>query len=238
MKLFKRTDIGGRKENQDTVDNQAFGNGVLAVVCDGMGGGVNGKEASRRAVNRFISVFDKNFSPEMTDFRDLLTICMQEANTVVYDEAKIVRSTGSMMGTTCVAAFVTNELAHIVNIGDSRAYLIDREKIIQITTDHSVVQLMYERGEISREEMKTHPDKNILLRVLGVEETVKAEYHKVRYGDGFILLCSDGLSNAVEDNDILAICNDNPLNSVATLLVEQAIVNGGSDNISVIVVAK
>ncbi|MDR0918023.1 MAG: Stp1/IreP family PP2C-type Ser/Thr phosphatase [Oscillospiraceae bacterium] len=236
MKLFKRTDIGKRKENQDTIDNKSFETGVLAVVCDGMGGGYNGKEASQRAANRFITAFEQGYNPEMTEFKELLLSAMQAANTVVYDNGKSVRESGQMMGTTCVAAFITKELAHIVNIGDSRAYLIRDNDIIQITTDHSVVQLMFEKGEITKEEMSTHPRKNVLLRVLGVEEAVKADYFKVKYDSGKIMLCSDGLVNAVSDEEILEVVNSVSLNLAATSLVEQAVINGGNDNISVVVV--
>ncbi|GHU57009.1 protein phosphatase [Clostridia bacterium] len=238
MKLFKRTDIGKRKENQDTIDNKSFETGVLAVVCDGMGGGLYGKEVSERAANRFIRVFEKGYNPDMTDFYDLLILAMQEANSVAYEVGEIARRIGATSGTTCVAAFVTKDLAHIVNVGDSRAYLIDKDEIKQITTDHSAVQLMYDLGEITKEELKTHPRRNILLRVLGVEPTVKAQYIKKKYDDGLLMLCSDGLTNAVSDEQILEIANSTFLNVSATTLVEQAVINGGSDNISVIMIAK
>ena len=150
----------------------------------------------------------------------------------------VANSTLSGMGTTVVAAIVKDDYAIISHVGDSRAYLIN-DDIIQITTDHSVVQSLIQSGKLTLNEAKTFPDKNIITRALGVGESVISDYSVVPlYPGDSILLCSDGLTNFADNSNILNIFKNNNLIDVPDLLIETANSGGGGDNISVAIVSK
>ena len=126
---------------------------------------------------------------------------------------------------------------YLANVGDSRVYVVSENNINQLTTDHSVVQMMIDRGEITREEAVDHPQKNVITRALGVEDEVRIDYTQEIYNEGeTVLLCSDGLTNFVSDADILKICNENDCYTYADCLVEAANENGGGDNVTVVTV--
>jgi protein phosphatase len=138
------------------------------------------------------------------------------------------------MGTTIVAAVINGDLAHIVSVGDSRAYLLGDE-IRQITRDHSVVQEMLENGDVTVEEARTHPQKNIITRALGVQKKVDIDYmEEVLLPSEKLLICTDGLTNMVLDSEILALANSAETSSLADKLVALAIEKGGTDNITVV----
>lgn len=233
MKVTQSTNIGQRQENQDYMFYEEYPEGVLAVVCDGMGGGIGGRDASRIAVNTFSETFKHLYQRQnsINFLKDMLLRSIMNANTEVFKAAN-----GEMMGTTCVGGFITENDAFMVNIGDSRAYLVSNDNIHQITKDHSLVQQKYDRGEISYEQLKNHPQKNMLTRVLGIYETVNADYFEVRRGGGKILLCTDGLTNAIEDDKLLKIFNISEEHAISDVLTQVSVMAGGKDNITVIVI--
>ncbi len=207
MQSWGLTDPGiVRKENQDAYRIEKLeGGGLLAVVCDGMGGAKSGNIASRLAVEVFVEevrrCWTRNMSQDKIDM--MLRGAVKLANFTVFDQsAQFPEFDG--MGTTLVAALIKGKKATIVNVGDSRAYSIDGEGIQQITKDHSLVQLMVDRGELKPEAAKNRPGKNYITRAIGTEPVVMCDIFRrdVTRGD-FILLCSDGLSNVMDDQEIL-----------------------------------
>ena len=240
MKIFTKTDIGlVRSENQDTVWGEMLSEGACAaVLCDGMGGESQGGLASKIAADVISARIKENFNELMNrnSVRNLLITAVVAANSMVWDTAR--QKVHEVMGTTCVAAIVFGGTAYIVNIGDSRAYQLfvqgDDECIRQITKDHSHVQELVDRGEITEEQAKTHPRRNKITRAIGAEANVTPDYFELPMNSGdMLLLCSDGLSAYGDDLDILDICFDSEHESCCESLVKYAYRNGGNDNISV-----
>ena len=236
MRYTALTDIGlKREENQDTVKCKEFGENILAVVCDGMGGERAGREASEIAIDEVIDRFSEGYSDDLEDeeIRKLLISSISAANSVIYTKARFdYKNFG--MGTTCVAAFVNKSSAYIANVGDSRCYVITEEGLCQITTDHNVAALLYEQGKISEDELVNHPQKNMLLRAVGVDKTVQVDTFILDYDDKIsLLLCSDGLSGYSSNEEIFEIIIDTPFETVANELVKLAYSKGGRDNITV-----
>ena len=207
MQYWGLTDPGCvRKQNQDTfLIQQLDRNTLLCVVCDGMGGAKSGNIASSLAAEVFAQeigrCWNSNMDREKID--QMLRSAVKLANFTVYDQAQQFTEFDGM-GTTLVAALIRNRKVTVVNVGDSRAYCIDEDGIRQITTDHSLVQLMVERGEIPPEKARDYPGKNLITRAIGTEPMVMCDiYHReVSKGD-YLLLCSDGLSNVMDDQEIL-----------------------------------
>ncbi len=240
MKFRFGTDIGlKREENQDSVRCEYFGHNVLAVVCDGMGGERAGKEASEIAVSEFFQRFRDGYSEELDSdgIRKLLISSVSAANSVIYTKARLdFKNFG--MGTTCVAAFVNSEAAYIANVGDSRAYVITQDGLYQITADHNVAALLYERGEITEEEMVNHPQRHMLIRAVGVDKTVLTDTFTLTYKDKInLLLCSDGLSGYCSDDEIFDVISDNSFENMTDALIELALSKGGRDNVTVAVIS-
>ena len=144
------------------------------------------------------------------------------------------------MGTTCVAAFVTDKSAFIANVGDSRAYLIvENEGVFRITTDHNVASLLYEQGRITEGEMENHPQKHMLVRAVGVEKTVQTDTFIIDYEDKIsLLLCSDGLSGYCTDDEIYDVIMNSDFDSVTEELINLALSKGGRDNVTVAVISE
>ena len=144
------------------------------------------------------------------------------------------------MGTTCVAVFVTDKTAFIINVGDSRAYLIvENEGIFQITTDHNVASLLYEQGRITEEELENHPQKHMLVRAVGVEQTVQPDTFLLDYEDKIsLLLCSDGLSGYCTDDEIYDVIKNSDFENVTQNLIDLALSKGGRDNVTVAVISE
>ncbi len=238
MKVYSATDVGRvRQTNQDYlyVSEQPLGNlPNLFIVADGMGGHRAGDFASSYAVRVFVEAVkeDDSFNPVR-----IMRRAIENANRQLYEQS-LKNENMKGMGTTFVAATIVGRYAYIANVGDSRLYLYDG-KMEQVTRDHSLVGEMLRMGEISKEEARVHPDRNIITRALGVGEDVSADFFDVRLEDHVkMVLCSDGLSGYVTDQsmaDILENCEeeDNP----AELLLAKANENGGGDNIAVIVVS-
>ncbi len=207
MQSWGLTDPGCvRKQNQDAYRiEQLDRNTMLCVVCDGMGGAKSGNIASTLAVEVFAEEVRRSYFPLMDSEKldQMLRSAVKLANFTVYDQAAQFEEFDGM-GTTLVAALVRHKKATVINVGDSRCYGINRSGIHQITRDHSLVQMMVDRGELTPEVAKTYPGKNFITRAIGTETMVHSDiYHwDVSRGD-FLLLCSDGLSNVMDDQEIL-----------------------------------
>ena len=207
MRSWGLTDQGCvRKQNQDAYQIEKLDrNSLLCVVCDGMGGAKSGNIASTLAVDVFVEEIKQSWKPQLEQSKidQILQGAVKLANFTVFDQSQQIPEFDGM-GTTLVALLVHGKKATVVNVGDSRAYGIDDNGIFQITKDHSLVQMMVDRGDLSPERAKTYPGKNFITRAVGTESTVMCDiFHlDVARGD-FFLLCSDGLSNMMDDQEIL-----------------------------------
>ena len=207
MQSWGLTDKGCvRKMNQDAYDIQQLDrNTLLCVVCDGMGGAKSGNIASSLAVDVFSQEIQRTWTPNMEwDKADqMMKSAVKLANFTVYDQARQFEEFEGM-GTTLVAALIRGWKISLVNVGDSRAYRISQNGIRQITKDHSVVQMMVDRGELTPEASKRYPGKNLITRAVGTESSVVCDVFRQELNRGdFLLLCSDGLSNLMDDQEIL-----------------------------------
>lgn len=235
MKTYSITDIGKRRtSNQDFIyasDQAVGGLSNLLVVADGMGGHNAGDFASRYTVETMVDYIENAKEKRPIP---LLSAAIHQANDFVIEKAKSDKALEGM-GTTVVAATIRDGYLYVANVGDSRLYLIDQE-IGQITRDHSLVEEMIRAGELQRKDARSHPDRNIITRAVGVRTPVKIDFFDVKLEKGDkILLCSDGLTNMVEDEDILRIVKkSSSLEEAAKHLVNEANKNGGKDNISVV----
>ena len=235
MKTFSKTDIGRKREiNQDYVfaTDDTIGNlPNLLVVADGMGGHRAGDFASRFTVEVLAEEVQncKETHPET-----ILGNSIQAANERLLEEAeKDNRLEG--MGTTLVAATILDHVLYFANVGDSRLYLINKE-IRQLSKDHSMVEEMVRLGGLTEEEAKHHPDKNIITRAIGVKQKVEPDFFEYRLkGGDIILMCSDGLTNMVDDDEIFQIVKSaRDIVEAVESLIQRANENGGSDNIGVV----
>lgn len=243
MKSFGITDKGKvRKENQDSyiIENCDRRNSAVIAICDGMGGAKAGDLASQLACKAFVSgVYEALISPKFytENIEKILKASCADANGVVYEYSGFDPNYNGM-GTTLVGGVISKRKAHLVNVGDSRAYLISDSGIKQITRDHSYVNELIAMGAIKPEEAPNHPNKNVITRALGVDRKVEADYFStdLRRGD-CILLCSDGLSNMVTDEEIFAVfkANHKPEHICRTLL-GMTLDRGAKDNVSVVAV--
>ena len=237
MKISSLTDIGVKREmNQDYFYSSEEPVGRLPnlfLVADGMGGHRAGEFASRFTVETIVETAQKS---KKEDAAAILTESILSANRQLYEYAR-EHSEMYGMGTTIVAAVIDGSHLLAANVGDSRLYLAGA-KMEQITKDHSLVQEMVRLGEMDAERAKTHPDKNIITRAVGVDQDVQIDFFEVDVQPGQrILLCSDGLTNMVDDSRILEVLNSfGELTEKTELLVELANQNGGRDNITVIII--
>lgn len=236
MKVFSATDVGQKRQmNQDFLftSEEPVGNlPNLFVVADGMGGHNAGDFASRYGVSVLVENVkkDKNFNPVK-----IIRAGIEAANREVLEQAKRDPSMAGM-GTTMVVATIVGGYAYIANVGDSRLYLVS-DHLSQVTQDHSLVAEMVRLGELTPEEARNHPDKNIITRAIGTGEDVRIDFFDMKLEEGsMLLLCSDGLTNMVDDESIYDIVKkvENP--GRAQALVDQANANGGKDNIAVILI--
>ena len=207
MQCWGLTDAGCvRKQNQDTYHIQQLDrSSVLCVVCDGMGGAKSGNVASSLAADVFVQEVQRSWHSNMDwDKADqMLLSAARLANFTVYDQAQQIPEFEGM-GTTMGAVLVQGRRVTAINVGDSRAYAIDADGIQQITKDHSVVQMMVDRGEITQEQARTYPGKNLITRAVGTEPIVECDIFRREMDRGdFLLLCSDGLSNTMDEQEML-----------------------------------
>ena len=242
MKAYLGSDIGKtRSENQDSIRAESFPDGVLALVCDGMGGMQNGSAASKIAVaaaeERFCAEYVSGMPPEAVC--ELLRNCAADANQKVY-QAAVRSEMRARMGTTLVGVFARDDVMCTVNVGDSRCYLLPEDgPLQQLTTDHTVVQLLFEQGTITAEERATHSRRNELIRAIGVSSRVLADTQTVPLsGQDRVLLCSDGLYSMVDAERIAEMIRSNAPDQLPELLIAEANEQGGRDNISVILLTR
>lgn len=241
MKIIARTDAGMvRENNQDSYTAFELDGAVIAVVCDGMGGAAEGALASNQAVMAIKEYITERFYGTMSDIsiKSLLVSAVESANRFVYNLSRTDDKYYGM-GTTAVAAVISESYVYIAHVGDSRAYKKSDGTLTQLTKDHSIIQHMIERGEISAQEAAAHPDKHIITRALGVDTDVKVDFCQEPFNENDILiLCSDGLTNYVGTDDIISLTNDGCYFDYADRLVNLANQNGGGDNITVVAVEK
>jgi len=242
MQCWALTDPGiARAQNQDAFQVESLDkNTLLCVVCDGMGGAKSGNVASTLAADVFTQEVKRTWLPDMSRERleQVLYGAVKLANFTVYDQAKQFEEF-SGMGTTLVALLIQGRRATIVNVGDSRAYLIDSDGISQITTDHSLVQMMISRGELTPEKAKSYPGKNLITRAIGTETQIMCDvFHRnVEKGDCF-LLCTDGLSNLMDDQEILfEVAHGHDMSQCCQHLLDIAKKRGAPDNVTSVLVA-
>lgn len=242
MRISAKTDVGlTRSVNQDSFSYGEFSQtAIWAVVCDGMGGASAGDVASKVASDLIAEKLSKSFNPDMnsSSIFNLIKSVAETANLQLYSMANENPDLQGM-GTTAVITIVSGGNMYIANAGDSRAYYYCKETgLTQITRDHSVVQAMVELGEITPDEARNHPRKNIITRALGVEDTIELDFYEQEVSeDGMLLLCSDGLTNYVTDEEIEKIIVNTEFDKLADVLVNSANENGGGDNITVVAVA-
>ena len=239
MQIYANSDKGLlRESNQDAFAYEIFSPNVFfAVVCDGMGGANAGNIASQFAVKVIKDYLLRSYKTGMSSaqIENVLRSAVYSANTAVFDAANKDESLKGM-GTTAVLLFVDGNTGYILHIGDSRAYSYTGRGLSQITVDHSVVQNMIDSGEITPDEAKIHPNKNIITRALGVADEVNGDMNFIDLSIGdIILLCSDGLSNFVNAEDISQILDEFDEN-VASKLIDKANAGGGGDNITAVVI--
>ena len=229
-----------RAQNQDVFRIEELDrNTVLVAVCDGMGGAKSGNIASKLAIDVFTEEVRCSYKSSMAQeqHEQLLVGAVKLANFTVFDQAQQFEDFAGM-GTTLVAALVCGKNATIVNVGDSRCYHITQSDIRRVTVDHSLVQMMVDRGELTPEEARSYPGRNYITRAVGTEPTVESDVFAIRLERGdTLLLSSDGLHNEVEDQEILfevvhGVNNDN----CCRRLVDIADMRGSPDNVTCVLV--
>ena len=239
LKSYSTTDKGKTREvNQDYIYSSDEPVGMLPnlyIVADGMGGYNAGDYASRCSVEAFVAQVQKNEQPTVVG---TMTEALKAANTTVLQQARENEEFRGM-GTTFVAATVFPDRVYVMNVGDSRLYLVGDE-IKQITVDHSYVEEMVRKGELQRKDARIHPKKNVITRAVGVEDTVEADFYEVEpeKDSRYLLLCTDGLTNMIEDEEIGHLIRKytrTPQEAVHKL-VRKANDYGGKDNISIIII--
>ena len=242
MRVEFATDTGPvRSSNQDACRCGVFSEkSAWAVVCDGMGGANGGNIASSIAVDEIEGMLKSKFSESMTpgSIKSLVINSIQRANTAIYQKAG-GQSELQGMGTTAVVMVAAQGRLHVAHVGDSRAYLRSQGSLSQITMDHSYVQDLENFGQITKEQARTHPRRNIITRVLGVHDYVMADYGVWDFNKGDIALaCTDGLSNYIEEGLLESYIEKHGSDNGALVkdLIEYAVKNGGSDNITIAVV--
>ena len=233
FEIGNRSDVGRVREvNEDYFGSFHGSFGELLVVCDGIGGHKGGETASRLAVDVIKNHFE-NLNDDYDVKHELLN-ALTAANNKLVETASEDKSLAGM-GSTAVIILFKDNLAYTANLGDSRIYLVRDEKVKQLTTDHSLVQQMIDSNMLSPEEAENHPKKNVITKSLGREGAVEpdsSEPIELLKNDKFVL-CTDGLTNYVKDEEIFNIAANNPVQQAAGKLVDLANEKGGSDNITV-----
>ena len=205
----------------------------LFIVADGMGGHKAGDYASRHTIERVVASISRNSSEEPVT---IIQEAISKANELLVAESN-EDETKSGMGTTLVIATLVGDKLIVANVGDSRLYVIS-DMVRQITRDHSLVDEMVRLGELNPSEARSHPDKNIITRAIGAQKNVKADFFEVELAkDDYVLMCTDGLTNMVRDEEILDIVrSEKEPEAIAHKLVRMANNNGGRDNITVTII--
>lgn len=241
MKIVAKTDIGlTRTSNQDSyAAGELPGSVAWAVVCDGMGGTNGGNLASSTAVKIISERISSSYRQGMSfsSIKNMFMSAIIAANVSVYDMSK-ENPELSGMGTTVVVAIVANERVYVAHAGDSRAYILTSGKLHQLTKDHSFVQEMVDSGKLTIDEAREDPRKNLITRALGVSEDLQIDFCEEDISENDVLLiCTDGLTNYVEPEEIYELTEDGKFYEFAERLVNRANNNGGGDNITVVTVS-
>jgi len=238
LKTFSITDIGKRRKiNQDYVYTRETAIGNLPnvfIVADGMGGHNAGDYASKVTVETMVEEIEKSFEKNpVLIFEKAIETANERIRRKAREEADY-----EGMGTTVVVATCLGKYLQIANVGDSRLYIVNKKEIKQITRDHSLVAEMVRMGGLAKEEARNHPDKNIITRAVGAGKTVEPDFFTVELEEGdVVLMCSDGLTNMLEDEEIrMIVSGTRDVAEKASMLVDAANENGGRDNISVILI--
>jgi len=239
LNVAQRTDIGLQRQNNE--DNMAFvipedpqvmaKRGALFIVADGLGGHTKGEVASEIAVR---AVSDTYYQDEQEEVALSLQKAIKQANTQIFSTNA---STSKEMGTTCVVAVLQGDTAYIANVGDSRAYILRNGQIKQVSQDHSVVAEQLRAGLITKDQVFGHTDRNKITRCLGIKSDVEIDVfsEQVQEGD-LLLLCTDGLSNVIDDEELARIVQEFQPQESVSKLIDRANEEGGSDNITAMIV--
>ena len=210
--------------------------GCIAIVCDGMGGHNSGDYAAQLAIDNI----PKNYYDAQASFKESLNQAIQKANQLIFQTAS--RNTKhAKMGTTCTAVVILDQDLFIAHAGDSRIYSIAKDDIHLLTTDHTYVEHLFKSGLISKEEKDTHPDRNIVTKVIGTQKSIEIDNYYLKNhfkNDQKLLLCSDGLYDYIKDDEIKKVVNELDKEDAAKYLIDTAKKRGGHDNISVLIVDK
>lgn len=242
MQIWGLTDPGNiRSQNQDAYNIVEFGHDrAIMIVCDGMGGAKSGNVASSMAAEAFVAEVRRSqrLALSVERVKQILLGALELANKAVYEHAKL-GDEYSGMGTTLVAAFLLKNTAVVINVGDSRAYHFSAQGVHQVTRDHSIVELMVQRGELTPEQAKTYPGKNLITRAVGTEPEVEGDlYVQELHKDDCLLLCSDGLSNEMDDQEILfEVVHGMKKSTCCERLLSIAKNRGAPDNVTVVLAA-
>lgn len=239
ISVFGLTDKGlHRKDNQDAMSyNVITENTAWGVVCDGMGGTSSGDIASKIATVLFedaMGYYYNEKGDKVPPVALLREIVAKANEMIIYYGEENPECLG--MGTTLVATMIEDSLAYVVNVGDSRAYHISHDSICCMTRDHSVVQMLVESGNITAEEARCHPQKNIITRALGTSNTVEGDIYEYNLKEGdWLLLCSDGLINEVEDSEMLSlVASELSPEEIARGLLDLVLSRGARDNVTIV----
>ncbi len=229
MVFAAKTDKGKvREKNEDFF----YAKGNILIVADGMGGHNAGEVASKLAVETAVSVLDGICS----DYKEKIEEAVKEANAAVHNMATGDREG---MGTTFDVCIYNSGNLYIGHVGDSRVYIIRGDRVIKITEDHSYVEMLVSKGEITKEEANNYPMKNMITRAIGVNDSVECDFYKteIKSGDK-VLLCTDGLTDMVREERMAEVIAENNIEDAVKILVKEANDAGGKDNITVIAAEK
>lgn len=234
MKAYAATHTGlVRKSNEDAYYLPKMGE-RFAIVADGLGGHLAGEVASRMAVSEVARHMREASQPD----EEVIQRAVRDANSLIY-KAATDNISQSGMGTTLTALWFDNQAVHLIHVGDSRAYLLRNQALMQLSRDHSLVEEMMEKGELTPDEARVHPHRHLITRALGIGKKVEADIIRLDYQPEDVwLLCSDGLSNAVRNHEMAEILmGQEPWPLKMDRLIELALERGGKDNITAVVVA-
>ena len=246
MIFFAKSDKGRvREENQDSYGiSEIQGEYLLAVVCDGMGGMAGGKLAAKTAVKTYLERFGFFYSERKAesdviksfDIKRIFSNAVYAANTAVCE--KSAEESLSGMGTTLTSAMIYGSTLYTANVGDSRTYLIHKDEITQLTRDDSYVQELLDKGVIDEDEARIHPRRNLITKALGASPEIEPEYNRALLEPGdIVLLCSDGLTNALTDKEILDIVGTGgDCEEKLTRLIDVANESNGDDNVTAVLI--